>query len=537
MELPVRARKNSAASTTKRQQQQAPRPTLLVLPRELRNQIYGYLLSHEYTKMPPYHTRPAAARGRQSEANKRDLSAAHTYRLHVNILAVNKQINKEAAEELLLRNTFVVVSWEWYGLSDLLNKFDIPIITDNQKAVANFKMHALRLHLKHPQRRGSVQSLLMLHSDLRVFCKAIRYLNATQEASGVFVFKLKDEFRGENESGFCFLPIADTRDTVFRTRIQFNRVKADSEQELAIKKIKLLETFEHLRIARQNLTVHGIEGGNEESILRKTVDDLMDMAGPPLVWLRLLAWDLLGIMLGLIAAANKLCRDGEYGRALEHYKAIYSGPAADSIILAEGLVFLADRSDVGPPVVMALRALLDAATAAGWLYLREPHLESVSQSKAAEEYGHRITAMISTFSNRQEILGYPDDEMIACWLGDTPYWHFCIVIGFIQGEFDLDFLVNRLEELHDTFPNNAHVAHDLLEATNLQDDDTFDALASREHLVELFSVRALPPQTFVFQIPEHHEFPTNYAGWYDGEQYEAALAAFDEHLVRARKTT
>ena len=482
MELPVRTRKDSAASAKKGQQQQAPRTTFVVLPRELRDQIYGYLLSHEYTKMPPYHTRPAAARGRQSEANKRDISAAHTYGFHVNVLAVNKQISKEASKELYNRNNFVVVSFEWEGLGDLLNKFDVPIVTDNQNAVARFaksKMHALRLHIKHPRRPGPVQSLLMLHSDLGVFCRTIRYLKATQEASGVFVFKLKDEFRMKDESEYCFLPIPDNPNNVFRTKIHFNRVEADSEQGVAMKKIKLLETFTRLCVARQNMTIQGIEDSHEGSTLRETVDDLINMAGPSLIWLRVLAWDLLGIMLALMAAANKLCREGDYGRALEHYKAIYSGPLEDSIVLAQGIVFLADRSDVGPPVIMALRVLLDAVTAVGWLYLREPHLENCKQSKTAEEYGHRIAAIISNYGSRQEILGYPEHGEKACWLRDTPYWHFCIVIGFLSGEFELDFLVNRLEDLHEAFPDNEHVTHDLKEATRLQDDETFDVCDPR----------------------------------------------------------
>lgn len=483
----MRTRKNSAASATKGQQQEsskeqqqqqqkrAPRTTLLVLPREIRDQIYGCLLSHEYIRMPPYHTRPAAARGRQSEANKRDMSAAHTYRFHVNILAVNKQIGKEASEEVYDRNNFVVVSWEWEGLGDLLNKFDVPIVTDNQNAVARFaksNMHALRLHLKHPRRRASIQSLLMLHSDLAVLCRTIRYLNATQEASGLFSFKLKDEFQVKGEPDHGFLPITHTFNKVFRTVIRFNRVKADSAENLVTKKAKLLAPFAHLRIASQKLEILGTDDGDEGSILRETVHDLDLLAAPVLIWLRLLAWDLLDTSLAFMAAANKLCREGEYTRAREHYQAICSGPPFKTLLLANGLALPADKSDVAAPVILALRVLMDAATAAGWLYLRESCVgNNFDEAVAAEDFGHEITAQLSQFRSKQEVLGY-FDEMQLDWLYGTPYWHFCLVVGFISGKLPRDSAVSHLQRLHETFPNNAYVAHDLVVATRLNDDET-----------------------------------------------------------------
>ncbi|KAI7363264.1 hypothetical protein KC354_g6635 [Hortaea werneckii] len=557
MELPVRTRTNSAAFATKEQEQvaakelqpqqvsakepqqqqkkRAPRTTFLVLPRELRNQIYGYLLSHEYTKMPPYHTRPAAGRGRQSEANKRDLSAAHTYRFHVNILAVNKQINREAAEELLLRNTFVVVSWEWDGLGDLLNKFDIPIITDNQKAVAKFKMHALRLHLKHPHMRGSIQSLLMLHSDLGVFCRTIRYLNATQDASGLFTLKLKDEFKSAEESGYWFLPFSSPSDPVFCTKVQFKRVTADSEEEVAIKKAKLLVPFADLRIGTQNLKIIGSEKGDEGSVPSKTVDDLIRLAAPALIWLKILAWDLFDITLGLMAAANELCREGEYARAREHYKAICSASAVKSTLLAPGLAAPADQSDAAVPVILALRVLVDAATAAGWLYLRESCVgNNFDQAVTAEDFGHAITAQLSQLRSKQEVLGY-FDEMQLDWLYGTPYWHFSLVVGFLSGVLDRNLVVHHLQHLHTLCPDNAYVAHDLDEVTRLQNVETLPP-ARRKRLAKLFSVCVFPPQTFLFKIPEGNERPTNFEGWCDLEQNEVVVAALHEYRPRSRES-
>jgi hypothetical protein len=44
----------------------SPPKTILSLPRELRDQIYGYLLRHEHVHEKPYHTRKKSARGKVS---------------------------------------------------------------------------------------------------------------------------------------------------------------------------------------------------------------------------------------------------------------------------------------------------------------------------------------------------------------------------------------------------------------------------------------------------------------------------------------
>ena len=68
------------------------------LPRELRDHVLSYLVSHQNVHALLHYTRPLKARGQRSEANHRDKSRARTYRFHTNIFAVNKQIRKEALE-------------------------------------------------------------------------------------------------------------------------------------------------------------------------------------------------------------------------------------------------------------------------------------------------------------------------------------------------------------------------------------------------------------------------------------------------------
>ncbi|RMY45264.1 hypothetical protein D0863_16076 [Hortaea werneckii] len=521
MELPVRTRKDSDASATKgqQQQQQAPRTTFLVLPRELRDQIYGYLLNHEYTKMPPYHTRPAVARGRRSEANRRDLSVARTYRFHVNILAVNKQINKEASEELYDRNNFVVVSWKWEELGDTLNSFDLPIITDNQTAVAKFKNHSLRLHLDYPDVDDPIESLLMLHSDLKVFCRAIRYIGALLYWPAHFVMKQS------KSTGDCFGAYSNHNVPALRTKIQINKVIAASEAEILKKKAKLLAPLIDLRIPGQKLKVLSSQNGNAQIEFAKVVDDLTKLAAPSLVWVKIVAWDLLDILLALMTTANKLCRDGDYERASLHYQSIIVGVPFNHFFCSLPPVVMV--SDAAAPVIMGLRVLSDAVAATGWLALRR---RDITDARTARHLGLELDTLIAHFPNLQEILR-PTGEDESNWVDRPPSWHFHALCSFFTHNWPLARCILVLEDLHEQFPDDAHIAHDLEAFVRLNRRNQTIAPEERPKLLAKFSACALPPQIFTFQIPERNARPTKVSGWHDQEQYGEAVTCFKDNLT------
>ncbi|KAI7214714.1 hypothetical protein KC343_g3378 [Hortaea werneckii] len=518
MELPVRTRKDSAASAKKGQQQQAPRTTFVVLPRELRDQIYGYLLSHEYTKMPPYHTRPTAARGHQSEEDDRDWSAAHTYRFHVNILAVNKQIRQEATEELLRRNTFVLISWKWDGLGALLHQFDLPIIADNQKAVAKFKMHALRLHLSFTTEKGQIKSLLMLHSDLEVFCRAVRYLGAVLDWPAHFVVK------HSKPTGDWFGVYTNHHYPAFVMKIQLNDVDGESEAENIEKKAKLLAPLVDLRIAGQKLKLLRPHVGETQSEFAKIVDDLTKLAAPSLVWVKLAAWDLLDISLDRMAAANELCGKGEYDRALMHYLVIIFGVPSRHLLC--NLPPHVAESDAAPPVMIGLRVLMDAIAAYGWLCLRRGKFALAGD---AFRLGQVIFHMFNQFPNRDETL-MPLGSEHASWVNEMPFWHFSALSSFFEHPFPLAHYLDLFETLRRQCPDVTYITHDLEVLVDLSKWTQNIALEDRQKLLWRFSVGAFPPKTFIFQIPEHIARPTKVSGWHDLEQYEDATASFKDSL-------
>ncbi|KAI7375182.1 hypothetical protein KC328_g15594 [Hortaea werneckii] len=455
--------------------------------------------------MPPYYTRPAAARGRQSEANKRDMSAAHTYRFHVNILGVNKQLRKEATEELYGRNNFVVVSWKWEELGETLNAFDLPIITDNQTAVARFvkfKNHSLRLHLDYPGVHDPVESLLMLHSDLKVFCRAIRYLGALLYWPAHFVIKQS------KSAGDCFGAYSNYNLPPLRTKIEINRVIAASEAEAFTKKVKLLAPLVDLRIAGQKLKVLGSQNGDAPIGFAKAVDDLTKLAAPSLAWVKVVAWDLLDILMALMTTANKLCRDGDYERASTHYWSIIVGVPFSHFFC--NLPPIVAASDAAPPVIMGLRILSNAV--------------------AATDLGLDVADLISHFYSPEKVL-MPTGEDESTWVDQPPSWHFHPLCSFFTDNWPLAHYVGIFEDLHQQFPDDAHIAHDLEAFVRLGERNQTIALEERPKLLEKFSACALPLQTFTFQIPNRHAWPTKISGWHDQEQYGEAVTCFQSNLT------
>lgn len=79
----------------------------LPLPRELRDQIYGYLLESSYTKLPRTY--------KESQTGVREGRIGHKF--HTNILAVNKEIHDEAEEYLYKNNVFVIASFDSWNLT------------------------------------------------------------------------------------------------------------------------------------------------------------------------------------------------------------------------------------------------------------------------------------------------------------------------------------------------------------------------------------------------------------------------------------
>lgn len=156
------------------------------VPRELRDQIYGYLLDSAYTRV----IRPDDGLGYDYMYDEEDYGryTIQAYKFHTNILAVNLTIHDEAEEYLYKNNVFIVASLEWpsFATSWFGGMQMVPLV--NAKHVARMQHHSLRLQftptlkdLKNSApgfRAGDkvpITSFLLLHDDLRALCNTMRY--------------------------------------------------------------------------------------------------------------------------------------------------------------------------------------------------------------------------------------------------------------------------------------------------------------------------------------------------------------------------
>ena len=191
----------------KKAKQIAPR-TNFPLPRELRDEIFGYLLHHEHVREKPYYARIPSERSKVSsewmldcktstlmrvqlcDNNKRENSSAYTYHFHTNILAVNKQIRDEALRTLR-SNRFIVVSYLWPGLATLKHNIGVPIVTESPAHVARFDQHVLHIHCRAPTTtkvaKIMVESFLIVTDQLPTLCTFLRLVHSSLFSPAPFV--------------------------------------------------------------------------------------------------------------------------------------------------------------------------------------------------------------------------------------------------------------------------------------------------------------------------------------------------------------
>ncbi|KAM0695989.1 hypothetical protein Q7P36_004472 [Cladosporium allicinum] len=122
------------------------------LPRELRDQIYQYLLHSDYTRVERKWKDPNAT----GETN--DLFERKDYRFHTNILAVNHAIHDEAQDYLHGGSFFTVNSY-------------LQIVTESK--AARMKHHSLRMHVAKSF-TAATQYCLLLLKDLDALIVTLR---------------------------------------------------------------------------------------------------------------------------------------------------------------------------------------------------------------------------------------------------------------------------------------------------------------------------------------------------------------------------
>lgn len=134
------------------------------LPRELRDEIYEYLL--------------------------RPVKESRQHKFHTNLLAVNHTVHEETEEYLYHNNEFAVVSFDWgWPKGGALPPLD-RISYVSQSHVARMEHHNLRIHfVRHEdyELKGPEQSAILHVDDLQELCLSMQLDLARIYGPGVLV--------------------------------------------------------------------------------------------------------------------------------------------------------------------------------------------------------------------------------------------------------------------------------------------------------------------------------------------------------------
>lgn len=327
------------------------------LPRELRDQIYGYLLHHEHTKAAPYQ-RPLVALTDYAIKSSRVKSTAHTFRFHADILATNHHIREEALK-VLVSNHFVMVSFKWNALQVAKHIHGLPIVCEDQKAVAKFKDHHLKVNIHHGHKglrtgtSGKGRSFLMLAVDLPLFCgEMMRWELLMAPSPDNILVHLRDSPPNKLH---IIKQNLDGVHSVVTTKIQLRSTEG-SPMDTALE-TRLLDPF-------QSMIANSLRVEIMDSLQPEKSRALAELMGPRLVFLKPMSWLAVEVAQNIKRSADELVVQGDFDRALAKYHMVMDAQEAYRLLSSPPEVW---RSDSGIPLGLLQRIVMDAAVTASFI--------------------------------------------------------------------------------------------------------------------------------------------------------------------------
>ncbi|KAI7480285.1 hypothetical protein KC351_g7064 [Hortaea werneckii] len=472
-----------------------PQRVNLPLPRELRDQIYGYFLHHEYTEHSTY-----------PESNTWDARLPSSYKFHTNILAVNTQIGAEA-KEVLRSNDFVQVTTTWPVVKDL-KAHEVPIVCD---------LGSRRLHFDH------------LRIDYKLHVHSLKILTDWERKFVVVRFGLANLCRimqshlllrpshapivqhGTNPKVNCqrHEEHSKIRSSIF----VHDRV---GKQLSAEKKRDLLEPFHNLIIGGQSMEVNKILPEHELSTFKLFV-------APPVMNSLPMIWRLFEIALEMKAVADRHVLIGHFTKASRLYRHILSavGAAArhegsDTVVLYVlcALVF------VDTCLCLALIDLTSSQPMDAKRWLR--HSRSVLGRRG--EILHTVFPNLKINPVKAEVAS--GRNVVIQWLSmpcgtarsQTPRLSAMVRHKFEQKKsFRAIMASNNHEQVAE------YIDHDVsyLKSLSPVNDGTAAKQAFDKNKLSLFQ---FPPLVFNFPLPEEWSKPVGWFGFLDKEAYSDMLS-------------
>ncbi len=283
----------------------------LPLPRELRDQIWGYLLIHKHVHEPVYVSKVDSA---TDKPGIQSVNHAGTYSFQTSILATNKTIKSEA-DEVLDANRFIVISYDWVLMSRWLHTFDCPVITESKAQIARFQRHVLRIHLAGSKLdvAGKISSCLIVAADLPKMLEGFRLcLHHSEYAGQLFV---QTSLESNPVVTFTVHERKDSK-LVLKIMVQFNRAVTENLETSALEKVLApLGGVSHVGL--------NVKFMNVPTLLEPTTSHLLRCMALKSGYALAMIWQVIDTAVEIKTKADRLMSDDQTLRASEEYQKIW----------------------------------------------------------------------------------------------------------------------------------------------------------------------------------------------------------------------
>lgn len=276
-----------------------PKRVNFPLPRELRDQIYGYLLHHEYTEHSKY-----------PESDTQDARLPSSYKFHTSILAVNSQISEEATG-MLRSNDFVQVTTTWPVVIDL-KALEVPIVCD--LASRNHHFDHLRIDYKlHVHSQGipsdRERRLVVVRFGLIKLCRFLQFnLLGFPPFGPVVLFGTGSKENGPPQ-------VIWNLDEHYRITSAITVHDRVGKLLSTTTKRRLLEPFHNLIIGGQSMEINTILPEHELATFKLFV-------APPVMNSLPITWRSFELALEMKAVADRHVLTGHFNQATRLYRDI-----------------------------------------------------------------------------------------------------------------------------------------------------------------------------------------------------------------------
>ncbi|RMX72179.1 hypothetical protein D0869_14879 [Hortaea werneckii] len=474
-----------------------PKRVNFPLPRELRDQIYGYLLHHEFTEHSKY-----------PESDTQDAGLPSSYKFHTSILAVNTQIGREATE-VLRSNDFVQVTTPWPVVIDL-KALEVPIVCD--LASRNHHFDHLRIDYKlhvHSPRIPSDRErrLVVVRFGLIKFCRFLQFnLLGFPPFGPVVLFGTGSKEKRPPQ-------------VIWNLDEQYKITSAITVHDKIGKplsttaKRRLLEPFRNLIIGGQSMEINTILPEHELATFKLFV-------APPVMNSLPMTWRSFELALEMKAVADRHVLTGHSTQATRLYRDISYAVSA-----------IPRRNGRGTMVLDMLCALVSVDIS---LCLALINLTISRPTDAETSLGSSMRILREKSGILQALFPKIDSfgvkgiiarQMAVQWLAmiyrvarsQSPGSFVMTRYYFEQKKNVRDIMaLNNHEEVADYFDHDVNY----LKGLNSQDDGTAVKQIFDQSKLSLFQ---LPPLVFNFPLPDGWSKPVGWFGFLDREIYEVML--------------